>query len=213
MNLAAEQVAVAVCNVGNDQLHAGVAYMDSGNLNLLHFAWHYRVKWCAFDHNLYCWVMPELNPEDGRSIAAHCRRLAAKAPRVPYALRYDRGSFFSHDDEFVPNGNCKGLTCATFVRALFNTYALDPIDDSTWKQRCDDSDWGRRIVQALTRTMLGLPEGVEKDELAQHIEEVKNEVGCCRFRPEDVAAACHLPMPAKFQEIFPVAQYIKAQII
>ena len=79
-----------------------------------------------------------------------------------------------------------GLTCASFVLAVFPAAGLALADYATWpSDRPGDRQWQEKIIQSL--------EG-RADQT--HLEHPHNEIGAVRYRPEEVAAATALAPPA-----------------
>lgn len=84
-----------------------------------------------------------------------------------------------------------GLTCATFILAVFEAAGISLIKYDTWPEnRPSDFEWQKQIITALRRTRSATPE---------HIKAVEGDVGSARYRPEEVAgAATANPLPADF---------------
>ena len=148
----------------------------------LHLAWHHEVSEEDLGDN-YAWGEPALHPDLGFVLSQICRRIAARYVDDPegirYALRYVGGEFDEETGEYVC-GDGVGLTCATFVMAVFASTGVKLLNREEWTLRPEDAVWQARIVEALKRH--GAADA--------HVQVVKSEVGNCpRFRPEEVAVA------------------------
>jgi hypothetical protein len=124
-------------------------------------------------------------------VAAVCRKVwRANGRYVPYAFSPPNDCFDSVTWEFIFGPTRLGLTCSTFVLAVFHTARLPLVDYSSWPvNRPGDSEWQQRIVSLLKGRA---PEA--------HVEAVSREVGSARFRPEEVAGAATVnPLPASFE--------------
>jgi len=98
--------------------------------------------------------------------------------KVPYSIRYC-GKYFGPDGSLLQTGLGEGLTCATFVLAVFADYGLPLVDTNKWPGRLSDKKWKETILQVIA-----------KSAPAPHVEAQRPFVsGAARFRPEEVAAA------------------------
>jgi len=206
---------VAIRNLGDGQFHVGIVYHEKAKLRLLHFAWHYRLETEPFTSLEYACATPPLSDDRMRFLSALCRRIAAQRPRIPYAIRWRAGTRFSKDGSiFVPHADCQGLTCATFILAVFGSIGVRLLDELTWKTRPSDIAWQRSILGVL-EAQLGNAEHrkhvVLAGELKKHIEHVRREVGSLRYRPEEVAGACTVAvLPADFEQASRAGLVIRA---
>ncbi|WP_163869207.1 hypothetical protein [Myxococcus eversor] len=169
-----------------------MAYKDAstGLAKLLHFRWHHFVASDVLSNTesstRYRWVALNLPEEVAEVISQFCsvfeeKHRAAPSRHIGSGLRYTDGTFKSDPLGFLTNDGC-GLTCATFVMALLKTYGLELLRQEEWPQRLEDQSFHERIVQELE----------EKGAETEHVEAVRKEIGCARYRPEEVAAAALL---------------------
>lgn len=108
------------------------------------------------------------------------------ASGLPYGVRYEGANFERTTGELrllSPTGH--GLTCATFVLALFETIDLELLQLDTWQEREDDSRWHGVIVDAI-RQCVQRSNSTTEDRA--HPGLVADEAPCARFRPEEVVA-------------------------
>lgn len=121
---------------------------------------------------------------------------------LPYGLSYQIGRFDPQTAELLLDDGAVGLTCATFVLAVFASCGVRLIDTENWPERPEDAEWHKAIIAALSRR--ASPE---------HIAAVTTETGCARFRPEEVAGASSLEDPPRqFEEVVGAAQEVMVEL-
>lgn len=161
--------------------HVGILYRSLRNntIHLLHVPSHMgsvrgRLR------NDYGWLEPILPRPLARLLLAQCVRIMERYATggLPYGLRY-ACALFDKDGEYKPNGD-KGLTCATFVLAVFASAGLELLRRDEWFLRIDDIPDKMRLIR-----------GVRDGGTEQHAAalESEDEMAAPRFRPEEVAAA------------------------
>jgi hypothetical protein len=169
----------------HNHTHAGILYRrDDGQLHRLHLAWHCDLRDEAHQAGQY-FAVPDIPPERARFFPRLCQRIKDRAGRLRYALRPPKNARFILDTGEVSNDE-KGLNCATFVLAVFNSFGFQLIELEQWPQRPADAQWQTTLVAWLKRKY--------PDQAAL----VESDIGCPRPRPEEVAGACLCPS-------FPVA--------
>jgi len=169
-------------------LHAGLVFVRSGRVEFLHLAWEDRLAtdwpWNGV------WACPAVEPERLRSVAAMCRRVRKKFDRdrkFPYALRFDDSSF-DQAGRLVLGVNARGLTCATFILAIFNSVGVVLVDEKSWPVRRHEDDGFLAFLSAHATT--------------QHMEILRREVdeGVRRIWPDEVLGACTVSsLPVEFE--------------
>jgi len=188
---------------------------------MLHLAWHHELK-AGPVGSWYWWIEPTLEPERARPFARLCRLLRRKyvdeRRRISYALRYTDGTFDPESGDFLTSDGI-GLTCATFVLAVFASRKVFLIRGEEWlacrdeTRAVEDGAWHQYVVSNLRelihdkRQRRAAP--YEVAELEAHIAAVEGEMGCARFRPEEVAAAgIAAELPVGFAHAEPVGRRI-----
>jgi hypothetical protein len=179
-------IGVGIMKNPNGLLHVGVVYRRrKSNEQFLDLKWHSRIRSIEIqkDRLPLLWVQLEIDDDVIDSLFALCKKVGETKPDVLYGLRYIGG-------EINKNGILKlvpgelGLTCATFVLAVFEGAGITLLDCTTWEARPEkDKPFHDVIVDALKRT---------STVTRQHLNAVENEKGCARFRPEEVAGACSI---------------------
>ncbi|MFO0607980.1 MAG: hypothetical protein U0324_32750 [Polyangiales bacterium] len=184
--------------------HCGVLYEAEGRRAMLHLAWH---KHLSVDDvpshrtDKYAWVAPNLPRERGLAVAAICRRVWRRNQQrgIPYGLRYD-ATTFHRTGELMLGRDELGLTCATFVLALFRQGGVELLRLEEWPARPDDLDRQRDLVARL-RSDPTVPR--------EHCDAIEREIGTIRYRPTEVAGACaSADLPCSFADASRAAAHI-----
>lgn len=172
--------------------HVGIMYGHNpkSGTRIVHLEFHHRFK-DELPPTYWTWVPPDIDPVRLASVAAMCR-LAAKHPKnrkMPYGFAFG-DSGIDEKGAFFVGGSSVGLTCATFVLAVFRRSGVELLDVNTWQAREEDESAWRALLVALEKV-----EGID----AQHIAAVKEQTKCMRYRPEEVAgASVEGPRPIAF---------------
>lgn len=185
--------AVAIKSISETQRHIGILYNSPSNpeATLLHLAWHHSLR-NESPNSTYLWINPAIHPRRLRQVAAFCRKVwKSNGTRLPYAFSHPKGSLEGKTGRFLVGPTRYGLTCASFVLAVFEATGNHLLKYDTWPQlREGDEEWQREILGSLRAA---------SEVTAAHLEAVENEVGAVRFRPEEVAgAAAASDLPADF---------------
>lgn len=211
-------IVLGCCKTLNGR-HSGILYKDpqDKNVYLFHLAFHNSLileKVENFKGNFYCVEFTLLN---GTNDPDYYRREAiyqfiqtvyeeSKTKSISYALKYDK-SFFDISGHLKLTPGCIGLTCATFILAFFKGVGYELLNSSDWEPRSEDDAWHSEIIDLME----SFRERFSID--ITHIENVKKEKGCVRFRPEEVVAASHFfPLPANINECQALGKEILLQL-
>jgi hypothetical protein len=137
--------------------------------------------------------------EDSRRLiaCAIAESIANKKPPISYSTSYDGGEYFDNGTlNYNRSCNGEGLTCATFVMAVFKALGFDLVQCDTWQEREDDKVWKRHIASCLEQW--GRETG---EDVTEHISVIRNNVDGIRFRPEEVAeGVIDLRAPLEFSD-------------
>jgi hypothetical protein len=188
-----QHVAVAIRGLAGAQRHLGMLHRDgdSDSVLMLHLAWHHDLK-NEPPKPSYLWVDPAVHPRRLTQVAAICRHIwrANQKGGIPYGFSPPNDCFDAETGRYLLGPTQHGLTCATFVLAVFHIAGLQLVQYDTWPvSRDGDAEWQQRIVTLLQQH--GAP--------AKHIEAVSSELGSIRYRPEEVAGAATMSaLPADF---------------
>lgn len=185
--------------------HVGFVYAanDDGARRVLHQAWHYDTRDQPLSEFLAdedtptprLWIEPSLGVDDQNDLRTMAALVASRIrdQQLPYALR--RADAAIQRDGRVVLGSSLGLTCATFVTALFDAVGVPLLDEETWSERnaariAEDNAAQGRIADWLS---------ARHPAHARRVREA--EVGCTRIRAEEVAVASGMaPHPVFFAD-------------
>ncbi len=200
-------VVVALGEPTPDQRHIGILHRDkSENYDFLHLAWHCVLKNDAVRPDyLRAWIAPEVPNARQRIIAAFCRRVwkTNGVQGIPYAFSDPQGALHQATGAFLIGNSRHGLTCSSFVLAVFHAVGLQLADYGSWpSERTGDREWQQSILNKLQ-------ERAEQE----HIDKICKEIGSVRYRPEEVAASTVLaPPPAEFHQVESLSRQIVDRI-
>jgi hypothetical protein len=179
------RAAIGIC-AGAVGLHVGVLYRAADDrIAVIHLAWHFQLR-CDRSLERWAFAPPRIDPIELEVLSGFCALVEAVRPAIPYGFLRIASSL---DDEarFVPGPGEVGLTCATFVMAMFAWARIALLDEATWELRDEDVAAQQALLELLRRSAT-----------LDHALAVEREVGCMRFRSEEVAAASTLaerPVP------------------
>ena len=124
--------------------------------------------------------MPRIAPERLQLLAALCKLIVDNyaSDGLPYG--FSSGAHFSRQGMLEPPEGFTGLTCASFVLAIFESEALEIIDHSAWLADPSDEEWERHIIQILECCL-----GIEHE----HVQALQKTVPSARYSPQHVTAA------------------------
>ena len=212
-----EHVAVLVGRPSRRFLHAAIAFRASDrSLKAIHLTLSGEVeRGSLYGECLdgYAWAEPKVNPDWLAMIAAHCESILMRPGPVKfnYAFAYLKSTVLTDDGTSMRiEGETVGLTCATFVLAMFDYHKLTLLDLDSWKFREDDAKWQRSIFETYLKGK-ATDWGLDKSVLERIEKEIS--VPCLRFRPEEVFASCLVgDHPAKFDPTVKYAEWVVYQI-
>jgi hypothetical protein len=130
---------------------------------------------------------------DEQYLAAFCGKIARNASNrsIPYNLKIDNDVRFNAKGELEVGKSFTGLSCATFVVAIFRSAGNPLLDTSAWPAAStEDAARQKAFVDYLRNS--GDPDMVQQAAL------IKTEIGGSRAAPEEVAGAC-------LEDSYPVA--------
>ncbi len=195
-------VAVLIGEPSPGQRHIGVWYradvdgIGKGESNTVHLAWHCQLESVTQPPDCFTiWVKPSYPVRRLRQAATYFRLVAATNGRgaVPYAFSSPIDSMDPETGAVLLGPTRFGLTCASFVLALFHSARLPLIDYSTWiSDRPGDRKWQEDIVENL----------VNRAD-ATHIDHVRSEIVPCDFDPKKLRPARRLRLPLPILRVPP----------
>src|SRR5262249_25893456 len=117
--------------------------------------WHFSLADERWDGTLLWNEAADLVSVNGAVVAAFLDDLRRSCPRVPYGFR-TAGCRFSWDAQthmvtFNARDPGTGLTCATFVKLVFDALSMPLVEITTWPwNRPEDEAWRERIIDRMT---------------------------------------------------------------
>ena len=202
-------IAVQVTDPNTNQLHTATLYQVDGKHMIGDVQWHLRSRRedARPSDRLY-WIAPALSQDEQRMLAAKADAwLDNNAGRIPYSVADPGGVVFA-DDVWVGDEPGRGLTCATFIVALFDELGIPFVDVAAWQRRAGDAEWFESILSAIEGTAS-----------AEHVTAQRDRLGTAvRVRPSDVVAAGMLvdektELPFRFDEVGPLSAVIEWDLL
>jgi hypothetical protein len=180
-------LAIGICRTRHGNTHTGVAYRNAKRkLRFFHQAFHHvtRDGDIALESEQmggpFFSVIPSVEEDRARAIAGFWEFLAGRGEQIGYALRDDPDALFDPNTGILVLSDGKGLSCSTFVLALFRSVRFPLIDTTGWPT---DRPGDREAQEQLVLFLQQHCDNVE------HVEAVRQEIGCERVRPEEIAGA------------------------
>jgi hypothetical protein len=199
-----ENIGIAIRTIGDQgQLHVGILYkIEDEPATVLHFTEPYHLKDDAPSEH-FRWVeVRACEPITAKIVAGLCRLISdenkVRPMKIPYGYSY-AGTYFNHDGTFVNRGLIYGLTCTSFVLAVFQTLFIDLLRIEEWPPfDLDDADWQMKMMNLY------------KPIYPENADALGSQVGAARFRPEHATAgAASKDAPLGYA----AAQTLGAQIV
>lgn len=184
------------------QLHVGLLHKpDDKPPHVLHLQTHLDLR-NEVPSAGYRWIQVDLDDLNRRALVGLCEAIAGAQAKIPYGFAFN-GAYFSATGNFLEQGLGKGLTCATFIMAVFRTLHFETLKVSEWRSREGDLEWQTEMVGHLRR---------KHGELLADV--VGNHIGDPRFRPEEAAAgAVSSDRPLSFDDASKLGARIRASLM
>jgi hypothetical protein len=208
--------AAVICRTSRGNLHAGVLHRDDkGQAAILHLAWKdtLSVIWAEKRQDPAApplewerlWAAPSsVEPERLRSVGGRCRLILKQfksTKKMPYAFNVGRTKF-SVGGQLKLGPGAKGITCAGFVLAVFESVGITLLDETTWPIR---KEADRAHLEFLKPLAMARPDHFK---LLQ--EEV--EAGCRRVWPEELLASCAFPPVVRHEQLGETIDMVMAKL-
>ncbi len=187
--------------------HIGVVYRHHEATRILHLAFHLILR----DQDLHAsgfrvWIDPALPRGRALSVAAFCRQVGKVnfSRGIPYAFSHPNRCFNVERGTYLFGPQRHGLTCSTFVLAVFSALGVHLIDyDADWPVRREDAVAQAELVELLKKT------GADPE----HVDTVSRQIGSVRYSPADVGGAASVyPPPATFERAQEAAKAVREAI-
>lgn len=115
--------------------HVGMLYRisEQQSAEVLHLAWHRRLKSEPPTDECVGWVRPRIEPDRAAAIAALCRRIWRNNGRDQVTFSFSRPSgYFDFEGKQIKGPAKAGLTCAAFVLAVFDAAKFPLVLEDQW---------------------------------------------------------------------------------
>lgn len=211
LNFTSDTIGIGIRGYGHsDGVHVGLLYTDvEGTNRFLHLKGHCNLKNDNIadmpSANSYKWVKVNIDPFLVDFVAQWCETVAKRnVSCIPYAFLY--GSTTFGKDGLVHFGEKEhGLTCATFILSVLKKQNIDLIKLDDWPLRPEDKKSHDELFIRLYASKYEHDIPITNE----HLKNVKDEVGCVRYRSEEVAGAAYLgSYPSGFEEVEPAGREV-----
>jgi len=178
-------------------------------IHLSHLAFHHIFRGKDNPDCSYFWLEPQFNEMVREQIAAFLLHVAEEneSGDIPYSYIY-RGKSIDESGKYVSSGVGSGLTCATYILAIFEALQISMIDLQTWPAgRPADVQWALDILDLLAKS--------QPPATAEHIATQRAELpNVVRYRPEEIGAAFTelIRSPLTFAQVEPLSVELLAQL-
>lgn len=182
--LSPESLRIVGIGVYEDAKHIGMLCRDSFDkkLRFIHLAFHGDLRLDDDTAKCFLWIEAKLEDELASVASAQARRIYRRyeAGGIPYGFSPYTGYFGSQGEiRWTAPGN--GLTCATFVLAVFDSAGIRLVKGETWPvDRPEDRHFQREIIKLVHE---------RSKASAAHVEGMNANVGKMRLRVLEVAGA------------------------
>lgn len=195
------------------QRHVAIIYRrEEGGFGLVHLGWHHIFFHEDWDGEYHWVVLPGLDIEQQESFIDWAMLVCQSESHhpIPYSVLFRPQNNFDSSGRYISSKDGSGLTCATFVLALFSDFGIPIAEHQTWPVgREDDVNWIERILDSLSNyARKNYPNYLP----AIAIQRLQARA-LRRFRPEDVVACADLyhDKPISFDEMHPASlQVVKS---
>lgn len=166
--------------------HIGMLCRDSADkrLRFIHLAFHEDLRLEDDATKCFLWVEAKLEDESANVAAAQARRVYRRysAGGVPYGFS-PYGGYFGPQGEIRWTAPGNGLTCATFVLAVFDAAGVRLVTGDDWPtpdDRPEDKQFQQEIVELVRERSTAT---------ASHVLGMVADIGQVRIRVLEVAGA------------------------
>ena len=193
-------------------MHTGILHRIRGVAFIQDVMWHEMFRSAQYKA-AHHFVVPSLLSEEVDSVTAMCRLIHSRQNemgleqryRIPFAFRLGNNTRFNQQTGELMLGDGLGLTCSTFVLAVFESVDVPLVRFNGWRPRVDDD---KRHADLLDSMRNGIP-GFSPPADPKDVDRVAAELPCVRVRPEEVAAAGLFDsLPATIDQLEPAGQWI-----
>ena len=177
----------------------------------IHLAFHHLFSATEIiNTNSYIWQTPKIHPFRLKNLAAKCLSIVDMQNNnenlLPYAFGYTARRKFNNEGLYkdFESGDEFGMSCATFVLTVFNSFGIDLLDWRNWIDREEDSETFHRLLTILNfRKRSGLVTQI-------HCDNIASEKNVPKIRPEEVFSSSFcLNIPMSFESCEYMGMHIR----
>jgi hypothetical protein len=179
-------LAIALQRTSDCTTHAMISYRTvAGTLRFLHYANHESLR-DETNGDKCALAIPLLKSEDLDFLAEFCGRIARarKNQKLPYSFEFDPNLGFNRESGIVVLNHEKGLTCSTFVVAIFRSAGNPLVIPMTWPRRTGSAGVAAR------KYLLDYWRSTGKLKYTARADLIEPTIQTMRISPEEVAGAC-----------------------
>lgn len=201
---------VVLVQTGTRQWHTGLVVRTPDGPHVVEVNWHFTLEFHPLKASEGYWWAPIALPPRRRAdfVAYVVRHARTWEHAIPFSPTFTRQTIFG-DGTLGPFAPGDGLTCATFVLALFrDRLDMNLLDTETWQKRDEDDAWLGEILQNLRQRAAILRHHGRAEEAAateRHIAVLASNDAVRRYRPGEACAGTLAPKPGS-----PPLSYIDA---
>lgn len=204
-------VGIAVARTGRGTTHVGIAFQWRDKQYLYHQAFHVDTKLEDFDAGTASYggatvvVALPLRKDRQKAIAGFLDSLGKTNPQYPYSLKYDPKARIDRALGRLVLSDGKGVSCVTFVLAVFQTFQVRLVDATTWPtDRPEDLAAQQWLIDMIAKHPCASDE---------HKQAVRDEKSCTRVRPEEAGGSGYYKIwPVVFAQADPASQDVLSKI-
>ena len=184
-------IAGSVVTGNRKQKHITLLYRSNNkHIMMLHLGWHKQLRHENWDGKYHWLELQGIDEEVQETFADWAVIVAGAALEspIPYSILFNPDTNFDSRGQFINKSDGSGLTCATFILALFSDFQLPLIDVASWPtSRKGDFPWIRKILNMLL-------DQVRRNKMPaiNWLEQAKRRHELKRFRPEEVFSAASI---------------------
>jgi hypothetical protein len=195
---------LGILRTDEDRFHCAILFDRAGTTTLLHLAWNYRLS-VGNVETRYWWAETGLLSPNRKLLAVIADRIATAKPRIPYGLDRDVLAIEPETGKLIPGPEGKGLTCAAFILAVFESAGFKLLSENQWPEDAN-RDWQTWIVANLAD---------DTEATTEQVAAVARDIGSRRFTPTEVvgsATVSQLEWPISFERAQQLSREIQGQI-
>ncbi len=179
-------------------MHAGLLYRTrtGGETYVVHLKGHLYLLHTPPVKGQIC-IVPPIEEVPLPALAAYIRSVYRKNKNrgIPYAFSSPDHDWFSSDGTLLLASDRLGLTCSSFVLAVFRAAGLPLVDLKAWPIRKEDEEWKEHVLKSF-KGHIG-----KNKKRKDHVRRMRTEIGTVRCRPLEVGgAALAEAIPCCFSE-------------